>query len=110
MSFPLSVSLSLSIVFAGLTNTLFSLFCGFLITEQAFPTFWLFMYWLDPFHYVLEALITAMFHKDTTEIVLLNHMKTTAETFVKDYQYASWSYGHIGYDALALGLFITVAM
>ncbi len=67
------------------------------------------MYWLDPLHYVLEGLISTMFHNDTTEITMMNQMKTTAETFIKDYQYSTWTYGHVGFDILALGLFITFA-
>ena len=68
------------------------------------------MYWLDPLHYVLEGLISAMFHKDTTEITLMNQMTTTAETYITEYQYSKWSYGHIGFDILALGLFTTFAV
>jgi hypothetical protein len=63
------------------------------------------MYWLNPLHYALEGINSAMFHQDTTSITLSNQMVTSAEAFVKDYVYTTWSYGHIGYDVLALFLF-----
>jgi len=95
-------------VFSGLVNSLFSLFCGFLITQQAFPTFWLFMYWLDPVHYSLEGIIMAMFHGDDTLITMMNGQVITAEEYMTQYQYTTWSYSHIGLDLLALGLFIII--
>ncbi len=97
-----------SVVVSGLMNTLFSLFCGFLITQQSFPTFWLFMYWLNPLHYSLEGLIMAMFHKDDTMITNMQGVSMTAETYMTKYQYTTWAYVHIGLDVLALGLFITI--
>jgi ABC-type multidrug transport system permease subunit len=97
-------------VLSGLTNTIMGLFCGFLIQEQNFPTFWLFMYWINPLHYTLEGLITSQFHGDDTEITLLNGDKSTAEGFIEDYQFTTWSYSHVGYDVLALCIFISIFM
>jgi ABC-type multidrug transport system permease subunit len=97
-------------VLGGLNNTILGLFCGFLIREQSFPTFWLFMYWLNPLHYALEGLISSQFHGDTTPITMITGAQTTAEVFVEDYQYSTWSYSHVGLDVLALGLFISCAM
>lgn len=68
------------------------------------------MYWLNPLHYALEGLISAMFRGDSTPIVMLNQESTTAESYIRDYQFTSWSYGHIGYDVLALGIFIIVTL
>ena len=36
-------------------NSTLSLFCGFMIAYDKFPTFWSFAYWLNPFHYALEG-------------------------------------------------------
>lgn len=92
-------------VFGGITNATLVLFCGFLRTYNHIPPFWTFMYWLNPLHYSLEGLIMSQFHDDNTIITLSNGYKTTAEAFV-DNVYDSWSYGHLGYDALALILFM----
>lgn len=97
-------------VLAGLFNTLSGLFCGFLIAEQNFPTFWLFMYWLNNLHYNLEGLIMSQFKDDTTPIKTLNGEVMTAEDYMTTEQFSTWSYGHIGYDVLGLGVYIAVAI
>ena len=98
------------IVLGGLFNTLNSLFCGFLIAEQSFPTFWLFMYWLNPVHYALEGLIMSQFKDDTTPITTLTGGITTAEDYMTEERFSTWSYDHIGYDVMALCLFISAWM
>lgn len=90
----------------SLTTTVFLLFGGFLISQQYFPSFWLFMYWLDPLHYTLEGLISSQFHGDTTPIRTMNDAITTAEGYVQTVLFPAWKYESIGYDALALCLFI----
>ena len=37
-------------------NTLFNLFGGFLILYKNFPVYWIWMFWVSPVHYTLEAL------------------------------------------------------
>jgi hypothetical protein len=96
------------VVFAvvmGLTSTLLSLFAGFMIRQQSFPTFWLFMYWLDPLHYALEGLTMTQFRGDTTTIIVPPGATETAEDFINGY-YEKWSYDHIGKDIVALFMFI----
>jgi ABC-type multidrug transport system permease subunit len=97
-------------VLGGLNNTVLGLFCGFLIAEQNFPTFWLFMYWMNPLHYALEGLITSQFHGDTTKITMMDGSITTAEDYITNYQFTTWRYSHIGFDVLALGIFIGLAL
>jgi len=97
-------------VLGGLFNTLGGLFCGFLIAEQKFPTFWLFMYWLNNFHYALEGLIMSQFKDDTTPIKTLNGEVMTAEDYMTSEQFSTWSYDHIGYDVLGLGVYLFVAI
>jgi hypothetical protein len=94
----------------GFNHAVTGLFCGFLITQESFPTFWLFMYWLNPLHYALEGLIMTQFHGDDTSIRLMNGQLETAEKFVGEVQFSTWSYGHVGYDVLALGLFLGMAL
>eukprot|EP01040_Poterioochromonas_malhamensis_P003178 gene3178-3388_t len=93
-------------VLGSMFDAILGLFCGFLIAEQNFPSFWLFMYWLNPLHYALEGLIMSQFHEDTTPIKTLNGDIMTAEDYVNNVQFSSWSYDNRGYDVLALCLFI----
>jgi len=102
--------LLVSIVLVGLFNSIFGLFCGFLIAEQNFPTFWLFMYWLNPLHYALEGLIMSQFKDDTTPIRTLTGQIMTAEDFMTSEEFSTWTYDHVGYDVLALCLFILAAI
>ncbi|KAF9355642.1 hypothetical protein BGX26_006301 [Mortierella sp. AD094] len=45
-------------VFSALT-----LFCGVMMPKNQMPKFWSsWMYWLDPYHYVIEALVTVQLH------------------------------------------------
>jgi ATP-binding cassette subfamily G (WHITE) protein 2 (SNQ2) len=38
-------------------------FCGVVVPPQGLPTFWReWMYWLTPFHYLLEAFLAAVIH------------------------------------------------
>ncbi|KAF9585985.1 hypothetical protein BGW38_010677 [Lunasporangiospora selenospora] len=40
-----------------------NLFCGVMISKDAMPKFWSsWMYWLDPYHYVIEAIVTVQLH------------------------------------------------
>ena len=54
---------------SGLMISLTSLFSGLLIRPDNLKgTFWVFMYWLMPGHYVLEGLVASQFHQDDTMI------------------------------------------
>lgn len=90
-----------------------ALFAGFMIKVVDFPDFWIFMYWLDPLHYVVEGLVTTQFHADHTPISILAGSSNssagfvTAQTFVADF-YPDWKYASRGYDIFALCLFVVV--
>lgn len=91
---------------SGMTSTFLSLFCGFMIPSQSIPTFWLFMYWMNPLHYALEGLITTQFHRDHT---LLTLFSSSDQMTAQDYIYTvfeQWSYKHRWGDFGALILFI----
>lgn len=92
------------VVLGGVASMIMAMFCGFLIPQDSFPTFWLFVYWLNPFHYALEGLIMTQFHKDDTVITAMDGSKMTAEHFMTEELFKSWSYDQVGYDVLALGL------
>lgn len=46
-----------------------ALFCGILIKPQFISSFWVFMYWITPLHWVLEALITSQYYLDESPIM-----------------------------------------
>ncbi len=89
-------------------STFISLFCGFTIIPSNFPSFWIFMYWLDPLHYALEGLVTTQFFKDNTPVTITGSTATlSASNFVEIF-YPDWDYSHRGLDIMALFLFIIV--
>eukprot|EP01113_Clastostelium_recurvatum_P049931 TRINITY_DN9334_c0_g1_i3.p1 TRINITY_DN9334_c0_g1~~TRINITY_DN9334_c0_g1_i3.p1 ORF type:complete len:1492 (-),score=487.16 TRINITY_DN9334_c0_g1_i3:90-4565(-) len=45
--------------------TIFFLFAGALSPPSSLPRFWQWVYWVDPFHYFLESVITTVFHNIT---------------------------------------------
>ena len=92
-------------VVGGMMSTLISLFCGFMIRVDDFPTFWLFLYWLNPLHYALEGINMVQFHDDTTIITEFTGATTTAEDYINTF-YSSWSYDNRYYDIMALLLFM----
>ena len=92
----------------GMVLTLFSLFCGFMIVPGDFPDFWIFMYWVNPVHYVLEGIITTQFNGDDTLVTITGSTDVvTANTFISDF-YADFRYSARGYDIMALCLFLIV--
>ena len=109
-SIVFSLCVCVKTVLGGLFNTMNGLFSGYLIQEQNYPTFWLFMYWLNPLHYTLEGLIMTQFHDDTTPVTTLVGQTVTAEYYIDEVQFSTWSYSHVGYDVLALCFFCGLAM
>ena len=59
-------------VFAGILSTLFSMFAGFTINPADIPTFFQFVYWLDPLHYAFEGIVFTQFAGDTTLVRIIN--------------------------------------
>lgn len=55
----LAPNLVLANAMMGICFTLCSLFTGFLITKNNIPNFWIWMYYLDPMTYILEALVVS---------------------------------------------------
>ena len=48
-------------VFASLTINLWNMFSGFLISPNNIPNYWNFMFWISPFHYVIEGMMMTQF-------------------------------------------------
>jgi ABC-type multidrug transport system permease subunit len=77
-----------------------------MIKFEDFPTFWTFMYWLDPLHYALEGLVTTQFNRDHTVVTITGSpLTTTASQYVESF-YSEMRYSHRGLDVLALLLFM----
>jgi ABC-type multidrug transport system permease subunit len=77
----------------GLITTLIEVFSGFYIKEQDYPTFWTFMYWLNPLHYCLEGLNMTQFHQDNTPVTRIDGTLTSAENYINEF-YSKWYYQH----------------
>jgi hypothetical protein len=92
-------------IVSGMTSTFLSLFAGFMIPSQSMPTFWLFVYWINPLHYALEGLFTTQFSGDHTAISQSTGSSSTAREYVSEV-FKDWSYHHRWYDVGALLLFI----
>jgi len=82
-----------------------SLFGGFYIASQNIPTFWKFMYWLSPLHYVLEGLVFTQAHKDRRIVTSITGGKMYAEDFYPTI-YTEWSYANRYADLSALIIYI----
>eukprot|EP01100_Stratorugosa_tubuloviscum_P001488 TRINITY_DN132_c2_g5_i2.p1 TRINITY_DN132_c2_g5~~TRINITY_DN132_c2_g5_i2.p1 ORF type:complete len:1362 (+),score=679.08 TRINITY_DN132_c2_g5_i2:279-4364(+) len=47
---------------SGLSNTMFSLFAGFMLPKNSIPVYWIWMYYIDIAHYPLESLACIQFN------------------------------------------------
>jgi ABC-type multidrug transport system permease subunit len=76
-----------------------------MIPSENIPTFWIFLYWLNPLHYTLEGLFMTQFNDDNTAITLITGGVTNAQAYVAN-AFSEWSYAHRYGDAVALVIFI----
>jgi hypothetical protein len=96
-------------IFGGLISTSFSLFAGFLVKYETLPSFWKFMYWLNPLHYAMEGIVVTQYHNDQTPITITGTTNTiTTHDFLIEF-FPSWSYENRLWDVFAL-LIIVVAL
>jgi hypothetical protein len=93
------------VVCSGLSSTVLSLFAGFLIKYESFPSFWTFLYWLNPLHYALEGIFVTMFYDDDTLISMGDGSRLPLNDFVSNY-FPSWSFSHRWWDVMALVIVI----
>lgn len=96
-------------IFGGLVSTSFSLFAGFLIKYESLPSFWKFMYWLNPLHYAMEGIIVTQYHNDQSIITLTGggegEQTMTTHDFLTLF-FPSWSYSNRIGDVFALVIII----
>lgn len=77
-----------------------------MIKPADFPDFWIFMYWVNPLHYVIEGLVTTQFNRDHVLVSITGSDEVmTAQSFVSSF-YSDWTYEGRGYCILALCMFI----
>eukprot|EP01034_Spumella_vulgaris_P025560 gene25560-biopygen22067 len=96
---------SCAVMVGVMTNTM-ALFNGFLMRAFLYPDFWIFMYWINPQHFVMEGLFVTQFHGDHRPVeVIGSNQIMTAQGFIEGF-YKDFHYSARGYDVMALCLFI----
>jgi len=51
-------------ILGSLIHTIWTIYCGFIIVYEAIPEYYIFLYWLSPIKYSLEALVVSQFYCD----------------------------------------------
>ncbi|KAM7481855.1 hypothetical protein LguiB_006438 [Lonicera macranthoides] len=64
--------------------TMFNLFSGFIIPRPQIPKWWLWLYYLTPTSWTLNAMLTSQYGDSDKEITAFGEMKTVS-AFLKDY-------------------------
>ena len=101
-------SASVAGIFGGLISTSFSLFAGFIIKYETLPSFWRFMYWLNPLHYAMEGILMTQYYSNHNLILITEtNQYIPISEFLKLF-FPSWSYSNRLYDILALVIIIVV--
>ena len=59
------------------------------------------------FSYTLEGLNKTQFYEDNTVVITTTGQTTTAEAYVSEF-FLDWHYSNVGYDVMALLIFIVV--
>ncbi len=88
-----------------MSMSIFCVFSGFTIRSNEIPFYWKWIYWLDPYHYCLEAVVGSQFHQYTSEITLLNGQTMTVEAFVKA-AFPEWRFDHLPMDIAVMVSFL----
>ncbi|CAB1108061.1 ABC [Ectocarpus sp. CCAP 1310/34] len=91
---------------AGALSSMFSLFAGFLISPAKIPDPWLFAFYLNPLHYVVEGMSTTQYRGDDTPITTALGTSTETEQFVNDFFGGEYEYKNRWFDVMALVIFI----
>lgn len=97
---------SVASIFGGLISTSFSLFAGFIIKYETLPSFWKFMYWLNPLHYAMEGILMTQYYHDNNVITITETNETISITNFLQLFFPSWSYADRFFDILALLIMI----
>lgn len=99
-------SLQTGQLIGSVLNSLFNLFCGFMITPGSIPDYWRFLYWLAPTHYAYEGVVVTQFHGDDSKISTAFGTKVTTEEYVKEFFEGEFLWSHRIYDIVVLLVFM----
>jgi len=92
--------------------TIWNLFCGFLIPKSNIPDFWIWLYWLCPIRYALEAICSTQFYCEVPDCATVNYFDGTTMQSVPEWDYVTQIYGFDyskrWYDVLAIFGFLLV--
>ncbi len=80
-------------VIGGVVVNFPTIFSDYVIFQSQVPKFWHILYWICPYHYALEGLITILFRDDETEVVDIFGATETTSEYVKSYYY-EFKYKH----------------
>ncbi|KAG5183352.1 ABC-2 type transporter-domain-containing protein [Tribonema minus] len=94
---------------ASVSNSLFAVFGGFFISPGQIPNYWIWAYYITPFHYAIEGILSSQYHDDDTEIIALDGVSTTTiSAYLDEFFGGKFSYSSRGYDVMALLIFIVI--
>lgn len=71
MCVALAPTRQVSNILGSVTSVFYSLFSGYMIQPQNIPSFWTFVYWLNPLHYAFEGIVMVQFHGDNTQVCII---------------------------------------
>jgi len=75
--------------------TIWNLFCGFLVPRVSIPTAWIWLYWLSPIRYALEALSVSQLYCSDSDITCpqITYIVDGQPVTSSQWQYVKTSYG-----------------
>ncbi|KAF0697658.1 Aste57867_11678 [Aphanomyces stellatus] len=99
-------SLQIAILGVSSLTTLFFVTCGFLIDGDTIAKGWVWLYWVSPFHYLLEIVLMAQYNDQTRLVVDVLTKKTIPiNQVVVHFFNGTFSYDNIGRD---FGLLVAI--
>lgn len=75
----------MGLVTAALPMYFMSLFCGFLVLPFNIPSYWEFVYWINPLRYLLEGIILTQFHSNSERILRFDGTISSVAEYVSEH-------------------------
>jgi len=106
----------LALVVISSFNPIFSMFAGFMISRPAIPPYWIWLYWINPFRYVLEAIVVVQmenvpFYCTQSELVDGFCSITNGNQILSTYGWkSSWYWIDVGAVCGFTGLFYLLSL
>lgn len=109
-------------VIGGVVVSTTAMFSGIMTRPSEIPTFWIFMYWITPGHYIFEGIFMSQYENDSTPIEALpgspffialgctaaeERCVGTAEQWVQT-SFADWSIDSIRWNVLYLVILVVM--